>query len=167
MRTNVEKFIAACLTCQQIKQSTQAPAGLLQPLPIQLLVWDKVTIDFITGLPLSRGLTTILVVVDCLTKSTHFRALPSQFSVMTATDLFANMVVKLHSFPSSIVSDRDPIFMSNFLKKLFELSGISLRHSIAYHPQTDWQSEVVNRRLEQYLLAFTQEKPQSLVSLLY
>ncbi|KAH9679153.1 hypothetical protein KPL71_026005 [Citrus sinensis] len=120
---------AACLTCQQIKHSTQTPAGLLQPLPIPSLVWDEVTMDFITGLPPSRGLTTILVVVDRLTKSAHFGALSSQFSVVTAADLFANMVVKLHGFPSSIVSDRDPIFMSKFWKKLFELSGTSLRHN--------------------------------------
>ena len=86
---------------------------------------------------------------------------------MTAADLFANMVVKLHGFPSSTLSNRDPIFMSNFWKKLFELSGISLRHSRAYHPQTDGQFEVVNHGLEQYLRAFTQEKPQSWASLLY
>ena len=122
--------------------------------------------DFITGLPPSRGLTIVLVVVDRLTKSAHFGALSSPFSAVTAADLFVNMVVKLHGFPSSIVSDRDPIFMSKFWKKLFELSGTSLRHSTAYHPQTDGQSEVVNRGLEQYLQAFTQEKPQSWVSLL-
>ena len=122
--------------------------------------------DFITGLQPSRRLTTILVVVDCLTKSAHFGALPSQFSAVTAADVFANMVVKLHGFPSSIMSDRDPIFMSKFWKKLFELSVTSLRHSTAYHPQSDGQSEVVNRGLEQYLRAFTQEKPQSWVSLL-
>ncbi|KAH9687361.1 hypothetical protein KPL70_014745 [Citrus sinensis] len=157
---------STCLTCQQIKDLTKAPARLLQPLPIPLLVWDEVIMDFITGLPPSRGLTTILVVVERLTKSANFGALSSQFSAVTAADLFVNMVDKLHGFPTSIVSDRDPIFMSKFWKKLFELSGTSLRHSTAYHPQTDGQSEVVNRGLEQYLRAFTQENPQSWVSLL-
>ena len=51
--------------------------------------------------------------------------------------------------------------MSHFWQKLFELSGTTLRHSTAYHPQTDGQSEVVNRGLEQYLCAFTQDKPHS------
>ena len=106
-------------------------------------------------MPPSRGLTTILVVADRLTKLVHFGALSFQFSAVTAADLFANMVVKLHGFPSSIVLDHDPIFMGKFWKKLFELSGTSLRQSTTYHPQTDGQSEVVNRGLEQYLRAFT------------
>ncbi|KAH9667504.1 hypothetical protein KPL70_021062 [Citrus sinensis] len=166
MREDVEQHVAACIVCQQIKYSTQAPAGLLQPLPVPSLVWDELTMDFITGLPLSRGFEAILVVVDRLSKSAHFGALPSQFTTIKTAALFADMVVKLHGFPSSIISYRDPIFMSNFWQKLFDLSGTQLRHSTAYHPQTDGQSEVVNRGLEQYLRAFSQDKPQTWSSFL-
>ena len=70
--------------------------------------------DFIIGLPASKGFEVILVVVDRLTKSAHFGALPSQFTASKTTTLFADLVVKLHGFPNSIISDRDPIFMSNF-----------------------------------------------------
>jgi hypothetical protein len=76
------------------------------------------------------------------------------------------MVVRHHGFPRSIVSDRDPVFLSSFWRKLFELSGTKLSMSSAYHPQTDGQSEVINRTLEQYLRAFTQQKPSHWVSLL-
>jgi hypothetical protein len=72
MRKDVKQFIASCLVCQQTKCTTQAPAGLLQLLPIPDVVWDAVTMDFITGLPPSHDITVILVVVDCLTKSAHF-----------------------------------------------------------------------------------------------
>lgn len=72
MRRNVEKLVAASLICQQTKYSTQAPTGLLQPLPISSLVSNEVTMDFIRGLLSSRGFTIILVVVDRLTKSAHF-----------------------------------------------------------------------------------------------
>ncbi|KAH9782770.1 hypothetical protein KPL71_009054 [Citrus sinensis] len=166
MRKDVEQHVAACLVCQQIKYSTQAPTGLLQPLPVPSLVWDKLTMDFITGLPLSRGFEVILVVVDRLSKSAHFGALPSQFTAVKTANLFVDMVVKLYGFPTSIISDRDPIFMSNFWQKLFELNGTQLRHSMTYHPQTDGQSEVVNRGLEQYLRAFTQDKPHTWSSFL-
>ncbi|KAH9646382.1 hypothetical protein KPL70_024860 [Citrus sinensis] len=159
MRKDVELFVASCLLCQQTKYSTQAPAGLLQPLPIPSLVWEEVTMDFITGLPFSHGFTVILVVVDRLTKSAHFGALPTHFTASKTAVLFTDMVVKHHGFPRTIISDRDSIFLSSFWKKLFELSGTTLKHSTAYHPQTDGQSEVVNRGLEQYLRVFTQAKP--------
>ena len=166
MRKDVEQHVAACLVCQQIKYSTQVLTGLLQPLPIPSLVWDELIMDFITGLPLSRGFEVILVVVDRLSKSAHFGALPSQFTAVKTTSLFTDMVVKLHGFPSSIISDCDPIFMNNFWQKLFELSRTQLRHSATYHSQTDGQSEVVNRGFEQYLRAFTQDKPQTWFSFL-
>ena len=165
MRMDVERFVAECLVCQQTKYSTQAPAGPLQPLHIPTLVWDELTMDFITGLPVSRGFSVLLVVVDRLTKSAHFGSLPTQFIAVKTADLFVDMVIKIHGFPTSIIFDCDHVFLSNFWKKLFELSGTTLRHSTAYHPQTDGQSEVVNRGLEQYLRAFTQEKPNSWVSL--
>ena len=166
MHHDVEKFIQECLICQQTKYSTQVPAGLLQPLPIPNIVWDKVTMDFITGLPLSKGFSIILVVVDCLIKFAYFGPLLCQFTTLKIVELFMDMVIKIHSFPSSIISDRDPVFLSNFWKQLFLLSGTTLRHNTAYHPLTDGQMEVVNWGLEQYLRAFTQDKPRKWVSLL-
>lgn len=166
MRQAVERFVASCLLCQQIKYSTQVPAGLLQPLPVPEVVWEDITMDFVTGLPSAHGYTVILVVVDRLSKSAHFGALMASFTASKVAELFVSMVVRHHGFPRSIVSDRDPIFMSNFWRKLFELSGTKLSMSSAYHPQTDGQSEVVNRGLEQYLRAFTQHKPSTWVSFL-
>lgn len=74
--------------------------------------------------------------------------------------LFVNTVVKLYSFPDKLLLDRDTIFMSDFWKELLSLSGSTLQFTTAYHPQTDGQSEVTNRYLEQYLRAFTYEQPK-------
>ncbi|CAH9095864.1 unnamed protein product [Cuscuta epithymum] len=159
MRRTVDEYVSSCLTCQQTKYITKAPAGLLQPLPIPEQVWNELTMDFIVGLPVSHGFSSIMVVVDRLTKFAHFGALPAKFNSIRVAHLFIDIVVKLHGFPSILISDRDPVFMSKFWEKLFELSGSKLKHSTAYHPQTDGQSEVVNRGLEQYLRAFAMEKP--------
>lgn len=75
MRKDVENFIASCEDCQQTKYSTQPPAGLLQPLPAPSMVWEHVTMDFITGLPLSRNNSVIMVVVDRLIKYIHLGSL--------------------------------------------------------------------------------------------
>ena len=122
--------------------------------------------DFIEGLPPSQGKNTILVVVDRLSKSAHFLALTHPFSAKMVAENFVDGVVKLHGMPSSIISDRDPIFISNFWREFFKLSGTQLKMSSAYHPQTDGQTEVVNRCVEQYLRCLVHRQPRKWYSLL-
>lgn len=102
-----------------------------------------------------------MVLLDSFSKYAHFRMLPTNFSVGKAADLFTYFVCKLHGFPKIIISNRDLIFLSRFWRTLFELHGTKLRISTTYHLQTDSQSKVLKRYLQQYLRALVHEKPSS------
>ena len=151
--------MASCDVCQRHKYDTLAPGGLLQPLPVPTQVWADLSIDFIFGLPRAQGKDTIMVVVDCLMKFAHFIPLGHPFTGKEVAQCFVEKVVRLHGFPSSIVSDRDRLFLSSFWSELFKAVDTRLKYSTAYHPQSDDQTEVVNRCLEAYLCCFTSEKP--------
>ena len=124
MRKEVKDFADRCVPCQTIKYSTTAPNGLMHPLEIPDRVWEDLALDFIVELPNSKGYSTILLVVDRLTKYAHFGALPANYTVTKVVELFCGMVIKLHGLPRTIVSDRDRIFTSQFWKKLFEMMGV-------------------------------------------
>ena len=85
-----------------------------------------------------------MVVADRFSKSAHFFALFHHFSIKIIAEKFVEHVIKLHGMPKSIISDRDPIFVSKFWKEFFTMSGTKLKLSSAYRPQTDRQTEVVN-----------------------
>ena len=163
LRQHVKDFLRRCDTCQRFKADCLSPAGLLQPLSIPTKIWTEVSMDFVEGLPPSLGNTVIMVVVDRLSKYAHFIALKHPFTAITVAKSFIANVVKLHGIPVSIVSDRDKVFLSSFWNTLFQLQGTQLNMSSSYHPQSDGQTEVVNRTLEQYLRCFTGDQPHKWV----
>ncbi|KAH9792831.1 hypothetical protein KPL71_004301 [Citrus sinensis] len=146
--TSLQEYVRKCETCQKTKVETLQPTGLLQSLPIPCQVWEDITLDFIKRLPNSQGRDTILAVVDMLSRYAHFMSLSHPFIVKSVAEKFVEGVVKLHGMPKTIVSDQDPIFISKFWQEFFTMSRTKLKISAPYHPQTDGQTEVVNRCLE-------------------
>ena len=110
--------------------------------------------DFVTKLPRTwRQHDVIWVIVDRLTKSTHFLPISNDDQLDKLAQLYVEEIVRLHGVPISIVSDRDPRFTSRFWSSLQDAMGTRLHFSTAFHPQTEGQSERTIQTLEDMLIA--------------
>ncbi|GJU61668.1 putative reverse transcriptase domain-containing protein [Tanacetum coccineum] len=126
MKADIATYVSKCLTCAKVKAEHKKPYGLLQQPEIPVWKWERITMDFVSGLPRTpSGYDTIWVIVDRLTKSAHF--LP-----MKKTDSMEKL-------------------MRLSLQKAL---GTNLDMSTAYRPQTDGQSERTIQTLEDMLRAY-------------
>jgi Integrase core domain len=116
--------------------------------------WSDVSMDFVMGLPRTKkGHDNIMVVVDRFSKMTIFIACKTTMDASKIADLYFGTVVRHYGLPGSIVSDPDTKFISHFWKELWRKLGTTLKFCSPYHPQTDGQTEVVNRSLGNMLRA--------------
>ncbi|POM69526.1 Pol protein [Phytophthora palmivora] len=145
----------------RVKPSGHASAPL-QSLPVPADCWKSMSLDFVFGLPADdRGNTGILVFVCRLSKMVHLAPVRDKVTGKQAAQLFLDSVFRYHGLPETIVSDRDPRFTGAFWDTLFQLLGTKLTMSTADHPQTDGQTERVNRVLEDTLRSICAEAPWS------
>lgn len=164
LKRSVELLVTECPTCQLTKSEHIHSPGLLNPLEVPDMAWSHISMDFIEGLPKSRGKEVILVVVDRFTKYAHFLSLSHPYSVQQVVQTFMDNIFKLHGMPIAIVTDRDRVFTSHLFQEIFIMMKVSLRLSSVYHPQTDGQTERVNQCLESYLRSMTFQEPREWMS---
>jgi transposase InsO family protein len=160
MKDTITRYIRNCHVCARAKASRTRKNGVLKPLPVPERRWKDISMDFVSGLPLCKrhgvDYDTILVVVDRLSKQSHFIPCSSNQGT-TATEvakIYVREVWRLHGLPRSIVSDRGRQFNAYFWKRLCERLGVRTLMSTAFHPETDGQTERTNAGMEQYLRSY-------------
>ena len=134
------------------------PAGKLRPNEVPERLWQYITVDFITKLPMSKGHDSILVVCDRFSKMSHFVVTTEKTMVEGLARLFRDNVWKLHGLLESVISDRGPQFAVGMMRELNKMLGIETKLSMAYHPETDGQTERTNQELEQYLRMYVNHR---------
>ena len=143
----VRKYVRVCEVCQRTKPSPSLRAPL-QSLPIARDCWKSVSMDFIFGLPADKEARTgVLVIVDRFSKMVHLVPVKDTINAQETACVFLDTVFRLHGMPETIISDRDPRFVASFWKHLFDLLGTQLCMSTTAHPESDGQTERVNRVL--------------------
>jgi Integrase zinc binding domain/Chromo (CHRromatin Organisation MOdifier) domain len=156
---DVREYVTTCFTCQNIAISRHKPYGKLESLPVPEGPWQEVSLDFITQLPSSyigtKEYDAILVVVDRYTKMARFIPTITNIAAPEFAALFHENIELKYGSPRGIVSDRDTRITSKFWAEICAYSLIKRKLSTAFHPQTDGQTEILNRILENYLRAYT------------
>ena len=154
MRETIKRYVRNCDICRRSKVVRHAHYGMLQPNEVPDQPWKSIAMDFITDLPISDGYDTVLVVIDRLTKMSHFIPCKKSLDARQFATLFLKEIIRLHGIPRDIITDRGSLFTSDLWKGITEKLGIERRLSTAFHPQTDGQTERTNGILEQYLRAY-------------
>jgi hypothetical protein len=150
--TQVVKYVHTCHTCQRNKAPNQKPAGLLKPLRIPGQCWESMGMDYVVQLPVTKkGHDAIVVFIDRLSKMVHLVPTTTKVTGEGTAQLFFDNVFKLHGLPRDIVSDRDSRFTGKFTTELLRLLGTRQNMSTSFHPQTDGQTERINRVMEDML----------------
>jgi hypothetical protein len=135
MKCQTTHYVSECDTCRKVKADYMNLGGLLQPLSIPVPKWDDISMDFIVGFPLvAYKIDSIWVIVDRLTKSTHFIPINTNYNIQRYAEIYIAHVLCLHGVLKMIISDRGSQFVAHFWEQLQASLRTHLIHSLAYHP---------------------------------
>src|SRR5882724_1814044 len=150
----IKNYCKSCTTCSHAKPVRHKPYGLLKQLPIPEKPWNSISMDFIEKLPPSSGYTSILVIVDHLSKQSLFIPTHDTITSPQLAQLFVLHVFSKHGVPSHVTSDRGTEFISHFFWSLGTALDMKLHFTSGYHPEGDGQTKWTNQTLEQYLQVY-------------
>ncbi|GBG70106.1 hypothetical protein CBR_g5737 [Chara braunii] len=152
MMTDAKLYVETCQVCQRDKPCTQAPLGLLKPLPIPERPGESLSMDFMDTLVTSKsGMRHIFVIVDRFSKYARLVAMPETAKSEYVIRLFKENWVRDFGLPKSIVSDRDVRVTSELWKAAAAEQGTQLQMTSGNHPEANGQAEQLNRVVQHLL----------------
>ncbi len=152
MQADINQYVSVCPKCQANKASSKKPTGIAKSLPTPERPWQRVSLDWMTDFKVTtHGFDSILVVIDYLTKLAHFIPTRKDASSEEVARLLRRDLFRLHGLPEVLVSDRDSRLVGTYMQDLFKSLGIKHTPSTAYRPQTDGQTERINRVIQEML----------------
>ncbi|GBG75808.1 hypothetical protein CBR_g21053 [Chara braunii] len=152
MLKDAKLYVETCQVCQRDKPRTQAPLGLLKPLPIPERPGESLSMDFMDTLVTNKsGMRQIFVIVDRFSKYARLIAMPETTKTEYVIWLFKENWVRDFGLPKSIVSDRDVRFTSELWKAAAAEQGTQLQMTSGNHPESNGQAEQMNRAVQHLL----------------
>jgi hypothetical protein len=157
--TGGQQVYQSCTACAIAKPTTKKH-GLYTPLPTPDRPWESISMDYMLGLPSTkRGNDCVFVVVDRFSKMVIMAACKKSITTEATAKLFFERVWVHFGIPQTIVSDQDSRFLNTFWSSLWSLLDTKLTKSTTFHPQTDGQTEVVNRMIVHILRMYNSKHP--------
>ncbi|UYV81232.1 hypothetical protein LAZ67_20000415 [Cordylochernes scorpioides] len=161
MFKTVEKYVSSCPECQFRKTPSQQPSGQLQPIPPASRPFERIGIDLLGRFPKSiNGNRWIVVCTDYYSRHVETAALPRGTATEIA-DFFLKKIVLRHGAPKILISDRGSSFLSKLLTQVLKICNTIHKKTTSYHPQTNGQTERMNRTLTDMISMYIDEKHQN------
>lgn len=152
LRKTVLHYINTCDVSQRTEAPRHLPNGYLKSLPVPHGWWQDISVEFIKPLPRTRrGDDGVFVVVDRFSKMMHVVPIPRHCDSLIIAKLFHKHIYRAHGLPKTITRDRDPFFMGRFWEAPMKLLHVRICASSSHHPETDGQTDIVSRKIEESL----------------
>ena len=156
---DIRRYCQSCDVCQRTVGKGTVQRAPVQPMPLVHTPFEKVAIDLIGPLspPTSKGNRWILTLVDFSTRYPEAVALAK-----TDTETVAEALLSIFSrvgFPTEILSDNGPQFVSNVMNEVSRLASMRQIYSSPYHPQANGLCEKFNGTLKRMLRRMSAERP--------
>ena len=159
LKSHVNQYVKTCESCQRNKTTNTGTYGTPQIPEVPTEPFECISLDLMSGLSKTKaGYDAVVVFTDQLSKYTVILATRKDCSARDLALLYYKHVFRVFGLPRRIISDRDARFMGNFWRTVYALLGTKLTPSSPYHPQTDGQTERVNRTLTEALRSFVNAK---------